>query len=625
MPDWLAMLHSTAIFALLATAAIGVGAPIARLLKLPTTDRVSRLVWEASLGLIAVAVILGWLGLAGFLRRDAIVLATWIAALCGVIRVGMLSAQSTLSEPRIREAVAEPPAWLGYSLTTCAALSLTAAYFSALAPPTAGDALVYHLELPKRFLDAGELTFDPDDENNVYPLVAEMGFLWALAFNDAAATSLVHWGCGLLLVGATYLLAQPHLGSGWARVAASCTALTPGVNNQMTAPMNDAALALFAVLAVAAWLQARRDGTVRDFILVGLMLGGAIGVKYTGLLFAAALGAAWIAAAAGDVGRRRRLLLGAAVTLLATTLTSGLWYGRAAWYRGDPLYPFLTRQADATGPEAFPEKKTPLGRGPTAIVAAPWSMTMEPARFGGRGHQLGPLFLMFIPVAVACRSATMIATPLWVAALYGGGCLILRQNVRFLLPIVPILAVAVAAIWREMRGWPAAPRRLIVAATAGIVLLLTFIPIGRLRHTAAATFGPETFTDYLQRNEPTFAVAEWINEHLPAESRILSQEQRAFYFAPALTRESLYRRRTQYPQMAKNAAAVWPRLKADGFSHLLTAESTGSPGGGYDVTLSLLADAATAADSPAAPTVVRQWLHTDVDGVARRYRLWELR
>lgn len=625
MPDWLAMLHSTAVFVLLATAAIGVGAPLAALLKLRSIDRTSRLAWEASLGLFTVATLLGWIGQAGLLHRGAIVAATWIAALGGCVRLAKLFATSRVDSIGPREIVNEPPSWVRYGLGIAAAVSLSAAFLSALAPPTAGDALVYHLELPKRFLQAGGLTFSPDDDNIAYPLVAEMGFLWALAFGDAPATALVHWGCGLLLVGATYVLARPHLGAGWARAAACLTALTPGVNNQMTAPLNDITLALFTMLATAAWLQARRDGSMREFILVGLMLGGAIGVKYTGLLFAAALAISWIGAILVDVGRRRQLLNGAVVATVTICITAGLWYGRAAWYRGDPIYPFLTRHVDTTGPAAFPEKKTPLGRGPTAILAAPWSLTMEPSRFGGRGHQLGPLFLMFVPVAISFRSAAAFSTPLWIAVVYGCGCLLLRQNVRFLLPIVPILAVAVAAGWREMRTWPRAPQWITAATTICVVLFLVAVPVGRLRHTAAVILGKQTLATYLQHAEPTFAVAQWVNENLPPESRILSQEQRAFYFSPSMTRESLYRRRTKYHLAASKPDELWPNLKADGFSHLLTAESAGSPGGDYDATLSLLADAAAAAESPAAPSVVRQWLHTGVDGVARRYRLWELR
>ena len=632
--NWLLILKSTAVFALLATATIGVGAPIARWLAVRTTDRISRLVWEASLGMAAVATSLGWLGLVGGLDRRAIVVTTVIASLFGCIRLRRLGAADDDVTPICESERSSPPQWLSSLLLLAAGVAAASSFLSALVPPTAGDALVYHLELPKRFLQHGELTYSADDDNCVYPLVAEMGFLWALAFDDPAATSLVHWGYGVLLAGAAYLLAVPLLGTNWARIAACLVLLTPGVSNQMTAPLNDAALALYASLATAAWLAARKDGTWRDFTLVGLMLGAAIGVKYTGLLFAAALAIVWLVTAIEDVGRRRQLLGGAVVASIAVIAVAGLWYGRAAWHRGDPIYPFLSNHnvashsshpATSRNPSVFPESKAPLGRGPAAVLAAPWMMTMEPERFGGRGHQLGPLFLMFVPCLIACRNTAPLARSLWIAGLYGGGCLLLRQNLRFLLPMVPILATAVVSGWRDMLAWPRAPRGIVAAATFAVLLLLTAIPVARLRHTASALVGRETFDAYLDRTEPSHSVAQWINAHLPLDSHILSQEQRTFYVAPNVTRESLYRRRTAYDCGLPNAAELGLRLKSDGFSHLLTAECEGSPDVGYDATLSRLTAAAGVADASSAPQLVHEWRHVDVQGTARHYRLWELR
>ncbi|MGC3967132.1 MAG: hypothetical protein QM775_07095 [Pirellulales bacterium] len=107
-----------------------------------------------------------------------------------------------------------------------------------------------------------------------------------------------------------------------------------------------------------------------------------------------------------DVSERRRLLLGGLTAAVIALATSGLWYARAYAYRGDPIYPFLSTTASsndgsptAAGPKRFPESKAPLGRTPAAWILAPWQMTMQPERFGGRGHQLGPLWLMLLPIA----------------------------------------------------------------------------------------------------------------------------------------------------------------------------------------------------------------------------------
>lgn len=621
-------LYTAGVFAAMAFATIGLGESIGRAVGLRDAVGV-RWIWETALGFVAATLLLALLGTAGLLYRSAIVGATLCAALYGLLIVGRRihafvalrrvspSAESA-GVPR-----SNPPQWLVWLLTSAAIIAVTASFLGSLAPPTAGDALCYHLELPKRFLQEGRIDFRPDDDNITYPLVAEMGFLWALAFDAPAAAATVQWAFGLLLAGAAYLLALPYLGSAWSRLAAAVVLLAPGVNNQMTAPLNDLVLAACCALSLAAFDRARKEPSRGNFLLVGLLLGGALGVKYTAMIFAIALAAAWIRTVVDDAIQRRALLRGACLAATVAAAVGGLWYVRSAVYRGDPLYPFLSAHATTNGPSTFPETKTPLGRGPLAVVTAPWAMTMTPERFGGRSHQLGPLFLMFVPAAIAIgalRSFKGLATA---TLLYVLCCVMLRQNVRFLLPVVPVLAVFAVACWRQMMSWPRVPQVIACGAVAAVVLFQTIIPAARLRHTLAVVSGRQTSDEYLAEREPTYVAAAWINDHLPDDSRILSQEHRAFYVDPPVTRENIFRRRTHY-ELSQPGGAWAETLRREGFTHLLTAEGEGSHGPAYDATLSRLVDAALAADGKSAPQFVNQWRHRDDDGVERRYRLFAL-
>lgn len=611
---------STSVFLVIALATFGLGAPAARLVKLRDAGR-EQLVWEAALGFLAATLLLTLVGLLGWLDRRAIVAATVVAAVGGVIRLRRILSTTCSAD---RDEGRPPPTLPTYALLIAAGVAAAAAFGSSAAPPTAGDALCYHLDLPKRFLQQGRIDFRPDDDNITYPLLAEMGFLWALAFGTPAAAAAIQWGCGLLLAGAAYLTGLPYLGRQWSWIAAAVVLLVPGVNNQMTAPLNDVACAAYCALALAAWDRARRNGRAGDFAAVGVMLGGAVGVKYTALVIAASLAVVWSVAAIEDVGRRRTLLRGAACAMVIATLVGGLWYARAAWHRGDPLYPFLSAVAGAGAPHAFPESKTPFGRGPTAIVAAPWALTMEPERFGGRAHQLGPLFLMFVPAALALGTCRAFGGLPAVAGIYFVGCVVLRQNVRFLLPVVPIAAVIVVSAWRAMAAWPRGARLAVVAAVAAVVVFEAAVPAARLRHTASVVFAGETSDAFLCRTEPTYVAARWMNEHLPPTAHVLSQEQRAFYFDAPITRENIYRRRTHYDLRLDGPTQLSAKLRTAGFTHLFTADTEGSPRAAYDVTLSRLVDAAVAADTFSAPRLINEWRHDGTDGAARHYRLFAL-
>ena len=93
------------------------------------------------------------------------------------------------------------PSWSGRLLT-------------ALAPVTDGDALCYHLQVPKLFLERGAVVFEPDLHETVYPLLTEMLYAVALAFRGPVACRLVQWVLGLVFAANVTALARPSLGRG---------------------------------------------------------------------------------------------------------------------------------------------------------------------------------------------------------------------------------------------------------------------------------------------------------------------------------------------------------------------------------------------------------------------------
>ncbi|MCE9606258.1 MAG: glycosyltransferase family 39 protein [Planctomycetia bacterium] len=634
----LLQLRTVLAFATIATAAWSVGS-----IALPyccvtiASERRGRVVWEAALGLLLWGTFLGLLGLAGMLYENWIVALTLVAATLGVVRMRSELRRFWSEQPVARTLDDTLPLNLRRLVAGCAGIALAASFVAALAPPLAGDALCYHLELPKRFLADNALTYYRDNDNSTFPLLAEMWFLWGLAIDGASGAQLMHWFSGALLAGAAYVLALPLLGRNGSAGAACIVLLTPGINNQMTAPLNDVALSLYTTLALTAWLRAAQDPN-RDSLprkssltMLGLMVGGALAVKYTGLVFAGVLATlAFATIARARLSSRPQWIRGTCVAVAAAAVVAGPWYLRAGYHRGDPVFPFLSTHFTEGAPSTFPESKTPLGRGFGALLLAPWSMTMEPERFGGRGQQLGPLFLMLAPCVIVSSRRRELRPLAITAAFYGMGCVLLRQNVRFLFPLVPIFSVIAMAALCEMANWSPLPRRIARSAFVIVLLCLATIPMVRARPLFAVATGMESREAFLARREPTFDSAAWINRNLSSDAHVLSQEQRAFYYYPRWTRENIYRRYTGYnrPTLA-DATPFEQRLKAAGFTHLFLAENEADDGAssrtiGYDATLSTLADTAMAARPTTGPTTVGEW-HSDVDGERRRYRLLLLR
>jgi hypothetical protein len=636
----LSPLFSLLSLATIALACYALGRPVIRGLGVGQEDRLSIAVWSVSVGLVVAGTLLAVLGLVGALYVPLIGALSVIGGCWGIGQLlsdcSLASREPTVTalpapDPSPKAPWPAPPAWVHRAVLLAAAAACLGALIAALAPPTAGDALCYHLELPRQFLADHALGYLPYSENSTYPLLTEIWYLWGLALDGGVAAQLVHWGLGVLLGLATVVLATPIVGRPWAWTAGALVVLAPGVNNQMTAPLNDVALAVCTTLALAAWWRAVIGGEGRRwFLLAGLAAGGALGVKYLAGVFALAVAGTALWTFGRDRHRRRLLLEGAAIVTVVAISVGGLWYVRAAWHRGNPVYPFLTEVFEndpqaAEDHKTLPASKSPLGRSPVGALSAPWQVTMHPARFGGRGHQLGVLWLVAVPGVLWTRRLRGLGTLLAVASVYFVFWYVLRQNVRFLFPLVPLLSVAVAWVWIEIRRFSMLPRLAAATAFAGIVAAYTLVPLARCRGELPVAFGLQSREDYLSRHEPTYLAAQATRASVGQDAHLLTQDYRAFYFPCRVTRENVYRRRTHYERTLDDPADLACTLRQAGFTHLLLAENLADRGIRYDATLWQLVEAAQGAGAGDCFLPLAEYQFADADGGVRHYRLLMLR
>ena len=620
--------------AVITLAAYGLGRPVLGGLNLADDDRLTAGVWSVAVGLVLSGTFLAMLGLVGLLYRPLIGFLSIAGCFWGIGLIVRQRLERTTtgqpgSAPQPPPVPWSPPArWISRAVLILALVACIGSLIGALAPPTAGDALCYHLELPKAFLADHAIRFLPDSDNSTFPLLTEIWYAWGLALDGPVAAGLIHWELGVLLGLATVVLATPIVSRPWAWLAGTVVVLTPGVSNQMTAPMNDLALALMTTLAAAAWWQAIvAQENRRWFVLAGIAAGGALSAKYLALVFAVAVAIPGCWMMLRGRPRRRLFVEGVAVVSIVAVSVAGLWYVRAAWHRGNPVYPFLSEvfvsadSADGDVHQTLPTSKSPLGRGPIALATAPWQVTMHPERFGGRGHQLGPLFLAVLPGLAFTRRLRGLGMLLAVSAVYSIIWYLLRQNVRFLLPIVPLMSAAVVWVWIETRRLPAVPRLAAGCVFGGLLVAFSMVALERCRDQLAVAFAFESRENYLARCEPTWKAARVSNLIFGPEDHLLTQDYRAFYFDCRVTRENIYRRRVSYDRSITDPADFSRHLLDAGFTHLLLAENLSSQGIQYDPTLSRLADAQVAAEGDDSLIELAEYHFPDCDGGLRRYRL----
>ena len=532
--------------------------------------------------------------------------------------------------------------------------TLLGTLLTALAPVTDGDALCYHLQVPKVFLERGAVGFDPDLHETVYPLLTEMMYAVALAFRGPVACRLIQWLLGVVFALNVTALGRPSLGSrAWWGGAVAL--LVPAVSNGMSAPLNDVALAAYGTAALVAWSRFQERPGLRNAALTGVLTGLAMGVKYPALVLAGLIGMAIgprlfsrlsfrmatgglvspgrtraftrqlinVVSAPSEIAPRRRRLggfLSFSTFVLIAWLVGGCWYLRAFVHTGNPVHPFFRHAFGGAGlDEVLGAEKRPLPVDALHLLSAIGPMTLEPDRFDSFSHQFGPMFLLFLPALFLERPPRSVI----VLAAFGYGflliCLTQRQSMRFVLTAIGPLSMAVAwqgRVWWERKSLPG---RFLVAALLLALGFETTIAVARARHGLGVVFGWVSTEEYLARREPTFRVGRWIDENLPASARIVGQDHRGYYIPRPYTMELAHRRRTHLVRPGDSSEYVVERLREAGFTHLLMCPPIPETAIEFDPKLGQVLSPWMANNHP----VYREDLE-DADGVIRRYAIYSL-
>lgn len=544
------------------------------------------------------------------------------------------------------------------------AVTLLGTLLTSLAPVTDGDALCYHLQVPKVFLWQGSPSFDPDLHETVYPLLTEMLYAVALAFRGPVACRLIQWMLGLVFAANVTALARPNLGNrAW--WAGAIALLVPAVSNGMSAPLNDVALAAFGTAAIAASARHLDQPTIRSATLAGLLAGLALGVKYPALVLTALLALA-IVSSAVLFGHRPRAsllraglppLLGAglqtpppgrpkvsphdqllgeglpappremrarplhaAVFCATALLIGGSWYLRAYIHTGNPVYPFFRHVFGGAGlDEVLDPIKRPMTVNLVSLLTALGPLTLHPDRFDSFSHQFGPVFLLFLPALLLERAPRRILAIATLGYLFLALCLTQRQSMRFVLIAIGPMSVAVA--WLAQKWWE---RRSVAARVllAALTLMLGFeasLSAARARHGLKVVLGRESAEQFLTRREPTYRVARWADENLPSVARLVGQDHRGYYFPRPYTMELAHRRRTGLGTRAETGQQVVDRLRSAGFTHVMLCPPVPESAVEFDPTLGRLLSTWLVDQAP----LYREEI-VDPDGVVRRYAIYEL-
>ncbi len=445
---------------------------------------------------------------------------------------------------------------------TISFLACLVAFIAALAPETEYDALWYHLQLPRVWLAHGNPVDIVHEYVSLYPMNWELVLGAGTVMGGPVAAKLLHYAClpllGLLVVQFARRFLQGI--SPWLAAALCLTA--PTVLWEASTAYSDLAVAFSTGMVLYSIFAYLESGEHRWLLMAGTCMGIALGTKNLALL---ALVAAVVVLSMRLWLMHRRLsgiIRPVTYFLLVALLLSLPWYLRSYVASGNPVFPDLYHVFGASPPERWSEQterglqhfKDNFGRPRSAVnlVLLPWDMTAHAARYGAAP---GPLFLLFLPALLLVRGKG--PTTRWLLLFLGIYVLLWASPLssfqgRFLIPIVPVLALVTATAFNRLAGVdPPESRWHGGKLAAGIMVFVMFLNLppaislqdedrlhwtGWLTHVirrlpTAVVSGKQTGESYLTKYVPAYAAWQYINRNLPADARVLTFEGGDHFYA----------------------------------------------------------------------------------------------
>lgn len=461
----------------------------------------------------------------------------------------------------------------------------------AVAPPTDWDSLMYHLHIPRQFLDAGRILVPEDNLHVAFVGLVHMLYVPALALQSPAAAAVLSVLFALLLGLATFSLAARFLNDETASFSLSILWATTSILLVAITPRVDIALALYLLLAHYALLIALSDtGRTAHLYLAAVLLGFAVGIKYHALAYALALAPliAWVAQRRGNTltGSLRPLALFG----LLLSAAAAPWLIKNGLLLKAPLYPFFSETllepwlASLYGSSTVPSTVDPEIFRALAearfrfnlvdLFTAPGRLTVEQE---GRYYHMNFLFLL-LPLWVLYLRNRRLNWLLIPPATY----LLLivapfpLTNLRYLIPAVAPLTVVTAYVIVQLshRLLSAGAARLLVISLAALALY----PSARAMHfwlgkskVLGHFAGVTSEREYLDTGYSYYSqLTEAVNQRVPGDAKVLLLfEARGYYFEPAVIQDNML---TNWPLLAPKAIGSEDCLSSTGITHILVSD-----------------------------------------------------
>lgn len=334
---------------------------------------------------------------------------------------------------------------------------------------------------------------------------------------------------------------------------------------------------------------------MRNAVLIAIAMGGALSIKYTGLYAAVPMPLLlWIAC------RERKLSLAETVKLITSIfalagLLASPWYLKNLYWTHNPFFPFFLKLFPSVNPGWDSERAALVlevlsrygGSEKTILdyLITPWKLSFL-AKYGSDRYYQGVLGffyffgLLLLPATWKIREETRYL--LVFAGTFYLFWLVSAQEMRYLLPVFPVLSVAIVAgrgLFESEESTEAVWRRGLRIIALGIALVAMGWNCWQIAQQYSEFRYLEVFTgkisrqQYLRSRFDYYPFYEYANSRLPSNSRIflILASNQPFYLERDNFSDSVFEAYTikRIVAASSNAEDIRRQLKERGFTHLL--------------------------------------------------------
>ena len=561
---------------------------------------------ELGFGVGLLGMIVFGMGLTGLLERWIIRLGVFIGLILLRKNVKLWLIHFLALKDRYQEA-----GTFGRILAFAIFLMISFSLMMALGPPLKWDSLVYHLELPKQYLEASRILYLSDNQFVGSPQLVEMNFTAAMALRSGTTAAVYGWIIGVIALFGVGGFASRLYGAQATFLAPMILLTGSSISEGLSWAYTDIWVLLFGlgmIVGLDNYVRSRQ----RSFIVIAAVFAGfAASVKYSGVILLAIatlvllfdyFARGWASRSEPGFfrveteGRGGRTFLDFASHILLfvgiAVLVVSPWLIKNIAFTRNPVYPFFFEGGDVDHlRQSFYLGPTPQ-RTLMDDLKLPWDATiLGVENTPGYSSSISPLLLVLIPAAFLTAALnkkrvrneltvlSVFAILTWIFWGFGAHISNPLASSRLYYGLFPAFVVIACAGFEYLSDIKIPGLRVNVVVSA-LILLTIFLSLISMTYqfvegnTLKVLLGTQSKEEYLFQNLGWFAPAMNTVNSLPSTAKVaFLWESRAYYCEIDCSPDVIIDRWWYFSRGVGDSLEIAEILREGGVTHILIHET----------------------------------------------------